>query len=708
MSNPDTGDNFFQVSITPVEVTHKLPTTPSKYRPERWYGPGKTVVVAGRNIAGGMIYVGIPRRMRHHSSDACVIDPSKRVAKQGLGPNHSIGYWPHYSQLSPESRAVYLDWLASGRRSPSVDIGCVFLFFYGLERHILTETVGSRKASHWSAIRDEITELQKVYSYKSSSFNGYAQSLLTWMDLHSVQPDLYRKPIELPKGFTWEFPIVLRIALGQSAVDGVPLSPILAFQWFCAARYYWLRTPARRCPQEFQDLYLLRYQREFGSGMKVPRNKTRLVYEYRPASPTLSVTINGNLMQQELPDVTVLEEPISCLSILAESVTQELAPYSRWIGPDRRGADSIECQLQLPHEVWSTPTSSFVSSIQVSVQKSPQLIHVDELITAIGAIAPIKKPRWLAFARVLAEQRIAMEPDILRGAAIPKPEGSIVLYGRDPAEYEESDSVHLLTAMLTLQLSANVAIADDNFCDLEFDHLTRTIQSWTHLTQPQLRRLEAHLMLLRSVPVTLSTLKSKLTPLHQDLREILAGFMAVVAQSDGFIHPAEVKLLERAYKLLGVDPLRVFTNLHAVSVGDTLAGADDVEIGKGFSLDQARIEALQKDTVRVSSLLSSIFADDSSDATPVEATEVDEPGSDSYSGLLHLDETHSVLGRLLLSRDTWDRSELQVAASELEVMLDGALEEINDAAFEQYEIPFFEGDDPITINHELRERLQNE
>ena len=38
-------------------------------------------------------------------------------------------------------------------------------------------------------------------------------------------------------------------------------------------------------------------------------------------------------------------------------------------------------------------------------------------------------------------------------------------------------------------------------------------------------------------------------------------------------------------------------------------------------------------------------------------------------------------------------------------MLDGALEHINEAAFDNYDIPFTEGDDLIEVNAEILEKI---
>ena len=191
--------------------------------------------------------------------------------------------------------------------------------------------------------------------------------------------------------------------------------------------------------------------------------------------------------------------------------------------------------------------------------------------------------------------------------------------------------------------------------------------------------------------------------------------MATVAQADGEVSPAEVKMLEKIYKALGVDAKKVFTDVHAVAAGvkPTAAAVAKVE-ETGFKLDPAKIAALQRDTERVSALLANIFAEveeagvsqeESVPDSDVEAEPEGEPGRDA-AGLLGLDETHSALARVMISRPQWTRDELLDVAADLDLMLDGALEHINEAAFDAHDLPLFEGDDPVTVNADILEKVE--
>jgi hypothetical protein len=100
-----------------------------RIRDVAWIGPGQSVSVAGYAIPDAMIYVGRKLSAPQRSVEPSLINPSLRVnSRQPDTEGHGLNYWPAYDQISPESRAAYLEWLARGRRNPSAPLGYVFLF----------------------------------------------------------------------------------------------------------------------------------------------------------------------------------------------------------------------------------------------------------------------------------------------------------------------------------------------------------------------------------------------------------------------------------------------------------------------------------------------------------------------------------------------------------------------------------------------------
>ena len=89
------------------------------------------------------------------------IDPKTKI-----DPKESIGYFPTYERLSPGQRWIYLNWLHD--MSKSVDIGYVFIFYYGLERHLVY-------GNYENAV-DTILSLREYH--ENSSLNSYSSNAL--------------------------------------------------------------------------------------------------------------------------------------------------------------------------------------------------------------------------------------------------------------------------------------------------------------------------------------------------------------------------------------------------------------------------------------------------------------------------------------------------------------------------------------------------
>lgn len=689
--------------------TFRIPSAPKGFGNGAWVSPGQSVNLAGITIRGGMVYVGTNLPTPFGTNDPCLIDPSKPVAHVGDYTERQMGYWPSYSQIAPEARRAYLNWLGGGRKDPEADVGYVFLFFYGLERRVIIDGAKDDSArGEWPEIAAELRRLLAIYGEKSGSFRMYASSLLDWVVLAEYPAKLYNNPVPSFQA-NFELPLYIRLALGQAAVDAAAVPVQLALAWARLEPNISLRTPAKRCAAEFEQLFAAKYAEAFGDGIVIPRNRTKLKFVYRPASAGFHGHGEFKLTFRDTPDVTALTAPTRKLHQVVEAATVPLESFSRAIAKNPEARSSLEVLLQLPVSLWPASAQKALQMLKTRIGDETIAMPFQELLTTLNAKTAFTKDKSVLLAHALRTVDVGIEPDVLAGARAPKPEDDVVLFSLLQSEAPSNANGAYLAAALTLQLASAVASTDGEFSNREIDHLGETVRSWAHLGANQTRRLHAHLKLLTRAPASLTTLKKKFEPLDLSIKETIAAFMATVAQSDGEVSPAEVKMLQKVYTALGVDSKKVFTDLHAVTAGTKATAVTTTAFEKsGFRLDPARIEALQKDTEKVSALLANIFTEAEEPAataviTPAEAEKEIEP-TEAHTGLLGLDEAHSAFARMLLSRPEWSRDELLDVAADLELMLDGALEQINEAAFDAYDVPFFEGDDPLTINTEILER----
>jgi uncharacterized tellurite resistance protein B-like protein len=684
--------------------SYRIPKAPKGYGKATWVPAGESIQIAGHTIVGGMLYVGSSLPTPSGENDPSLIDPSKPVADKGDFTERQTGYWPSYSHITPAARAAYLHWLADGRRNPEADIGYVFLFFYGLERRALVDSKANADAKQdWPQIKEELLELLSVYGASSGSFGNYARNLLNLLQFADYPPKLYEAPIPSFSRAS-ELPLHLRVALGQAAADGVPVPARLALEWVRLAPDVYLRTPTVRCAKQFEMLFIEKYSQIFGAGIALPCNKTKLKFVYRPASAGFHGYQEIKLSFGDIPDVAVLTGPIKKLFPIVEEATKELAPYSRFIGRNPESASSLEALLQLPPALWPENVQSAFQDLKTRMGSGNVMLTFQGLLGALEAKTTLTKDKIASLARALEAMSIGMEPDVIGGAKAPKPEDKIVLFNVPAGEQSLRSTPAYLAALVTLQLCAAVAAANGEFGKEEAKHLREQVVSWSHLKLNDRRRLLAQLRLLSTAPVPLSTLKKKLEPLAPAARETIAGFIATVAQTAGMVTPAEVSMLERVYRTLGVEPKKVFSDIHSVAAG----GASDVrrkDEEAGFKLDAAKIIALQQDSEKVSKLLANIFKEENAavNVPPVEP----EPEANEAApvGLLGLDAAHSAFVRVLLSRPDWTREELLDVASDMELMLDGALERVNEASFDKIDMAITDGENPVIINNEVLERI---
>ncbi|MDV6345333.1 TerB N-terminal domain-containing protein [Nitrosomonas sp. Is37] len=687
---------------------YRIPQAPTGLGNAMWVGPGQPINVAGFSLPDGMIYVGSQLKTPDGKNDPCLIDPTQNVSKHGDYTEQAMSYWPSYSGISSEARCAYLKWLAGGRQDPSADIGYVFLFFYGLERRAVLDAASDPTVQgDWPPIAAELRRLLSIYGEKSSSFRRYASELLNWVSLADHPAKLYQQE-EVPSfPRSYELPLYIRLALGQTAVDEVPVPAHLALAWAKLEPGITLRTPATRCAEQFDILFTQKYTQFFGAGIALPRNRTKLKLVYRPASSGFRGYSEPTLTFGNVPDVTVLTVPLKKIQELVETATKELEPYSRYVGKNASNKDALEGLLVLPATLWPWKVQQALAQIKARMVDGIVTMPFQELLNSLGAQASFTKDKTLALARALESMNIGIEPDVLGGAKIPKSDERIVLFAVLPEETASRATPAYQAAMLTLQLASTVASVDSEFHVKEINHLREQVQTWTHLTPNHLCRLLAHLQLLMISPVSLASLKKKLEPLEVSTKETIATFMATVAQADGIVSPDEVKILEKAYKALGVEPKKVFSDVHAAAADAKLHETDRTNTG-GFRLDPARIAALQQDTEKVSALLSNIFKEEeSSTMHGVEPEPVTQTEDETFSNaIMGLDEPLTALARMLLSRPQWSRQELLDVAADLDLMLDGALERINEVSYDTYDMPFTEGENPVEVNTDILEKLE--
>jgi uncharacterized tellurite resistance protein B-like protein len=699
------------VAVSPIpQPVRPVPVPPAAPQPKRpsgaeWLGANDAVTVAGFRIPG-LVYCGRNlRAINGYDVEPALIDPSQAVAQStaGFNPN-SIPYWPSYSSIEPAARLAYLKWHASGRSAADATISFVFLYFYGLERRVLYDygSTTERGEEYW-LILDEVRRLLSIYG-GNSSFRRYASAFLEMAESVHLTVDTDGPPPDHPLGY--EVPSRLKIALGMMARDGKPIPPAWACAWISADPLFPRRTPFSRCNGYFRELFALRYREKWGAGIAVKPNKTLLSLQYQPASASFGGQVTAST---SLPDITALKEPIGKLRELGTQCTDELDAYSRYLGRNPGSDTHPAAMALLPPALLAESQVGEARVVREGLAakvNSGAFLPRNELaqLVRMPVNGSLAKRDAVALAQYLASMGFGMEPDVRFGGPVVGADSRVYLFPAKPSAACAPTPAYSAASLL-IHLAAMVSAADGTISSAEEEHLQSHVASALHLSEDERNRLSAHLRWVLAERPSIAGAKKRIESLSASQREAIGKFLVGVASADGFVSPEEVQTLGKLYRLLGLDPADVYSHVHQAATEPVTVQSAEPERGfalpprrpkpkpASVQLDAAMIEAKLQETAAVSALLASVFVEESSPTDEAVSRAV--PVGDSIAGL---DLATSAFLRYLSSKPAWSREELEIAAAERALMLDGSIEAINEAAFEICEDPVIEGDNPIEIN----------
>ncbi|MHB8078107.1 MAG: tellurite resistance TerB family protein [Candidatus Krumholzibacteriia bacterium] len=690
----------------------------------QWVPPGQTITIGSLTVPGGMIYVGTELQAIRNwgGPDPALIDP--RLPADDVHPDRACStmtYWPSYSDITPAGRGGYLAWLSGGRRDPDVGIGHVFLFFYGLERRLLHDGIAFVGGPERDAILIELERLLALYG-RSGSFRGYASRLLGIAHASlGLSNDVSAEPPADLLNAQAESTLPVRLALGKLALAGRPVSAGWALAWVLVSQDINLRTPATRCAAEFAELFRARYRKLYTDGLVIRPNKTPLRLTYTPASASFGGEVSIPL-SPEVPDVGTQRAAVGKLQGLAEECTEALESYSRWQGRNPDTGDSLPGLALLPSELLAGRRSGIIGQLTswLSLRlcdKATAVAEACDLIHFWTQSPPSKLAKADAVAIALLCEKLgyAFEPDVRFGGSPLASDGKVVLFRID-GKADAAPSAAYRGATVMLHLAAAVAAADGTVAPEETGFLADHMQQALQLNPGERTRLDAHLRWLLEMRPNLTGLRKRLEALPEESRRPFADFVIGVAGADGRIAPDEINVLRKIFPLLGLDPEEVYGRIHAmtsgaepppppaegpVTVRSAAAAASGYRIPErtdpkaAIVLDMRRVQAKLNETAAVAALLGDVFTEDDEASSPHAP-----PGAAVVLPAGALDATHVGLLARLASQPSWSRAQLEAVAAELGLMPDGALEAINDAAFEKVGCAVCEGDDPIEINQD--------
>lgn len=738
----------------PRPIEPKIALSPHRLAGDRaWIPSGAHATVAGFSLPG-LVYVGrvLPRMDGYGRNDSCLIDPGLAVSKSnGDTSGQHMDYWPAYESMRPSSRRGLLEWLSGGRSDPGAYIGYVFVFLYGLERRGVLE----RSREDRPAIRAEVERLLSVHGH-NGSFHRYATDLLSALDVLDLEPGQDPAPVFVQSG--GDVPPSVRIAVGSRIRDGRPIEADWLLAWTMSHPETRVRTPARRAFDHLRTEFAFEFTRRHPSGgllLKGRKGKGASI-PYRAASGSFTVGLES-VGVEALADLSRYPEALTAGRELLEICTGRLDAFSRHLGRASGAATAMTLQsfALLPPARREQALDPGANEDLAWIRK-----HADSCTSVpfeylngrvSGQTGEKATPtRLREVADTLCRFGVGLIPDPRYPGRLPT--SSVVLPFRldAPCEAVPVPSDAYKAAFLALSVGMLVAKADGEVSDDERVVLREMASASPGLGIDERHRLAADATWLEAHPAELPSLRTRLAELGIEHRQSVGATLVRVASSDGNHHRAEISLLEKAFRYMGLDQRQLYAALHqagpdAQTSRGTPSGSDDlvrvtlgtegernfvipgasvrtplvsgdpparpapvpgsVTAGSIERVDSDRLAAIRAETVAVSSVLSSVFDLDADPALPdgeaPMAVDTPDEGADAEDVLAGLDPRHAQLLRELVVRSDWPRAEFDRLAREFDLMPGAAMENLNDWAFGRFDDVLVEEGDPILINLHL-------
>lgn len=667
-------------------------------------GLGTSVEIDGTLIEDALFYVvdGDFRGL----ADASLIQLDLPRAKNAAGAS-GLPYWPEYAEASPNQRRRYINWLATGKKDPNIELGYPFLYFYGLERRAFVD-----EQDH-GIIVDEILRLLEVYGH-SRSFQNYAVDFL-WANL-----------LRYSQKHSFSDETITRIELLRRTHGDAALSALLAVEYQrsrpLSAKLALLvaecddRSPRsvviKRHDEKFRSLFNHKYHNKFGEGLILKASKRSKKWRYHPASPTLLQEHYhyDSRLEVEIPNVLGLPSQFKPLVAIWTECIAELKDFSREHRKSGGEAMTAAMYESLPAELREDDhpdSEAWLALLDTHRDERGHAIVPVSALARLRGIAPrnkLLKSQGDGICATAKCMNFAIEPDpVLSGQRLAW-DHHIAIYPVEDAEHTTSaDEISdYRSAALLLNLGVTVASSDGVVDPEEMELITEHLEERFSLSPSSVSRLEHLGYLLEKHPSQAATVPKAIKEQPCAARLLVGEYLVAVAAADGIVTTDELKSLKKLYKKLGLE-VGSLQDMAGVTVGDDVDATDGLT--ETFTLDSARIHEILAETAKVRDMLTDAMAVDDGDDSEIErsigvesveeATEEAEDVRADAPAAVALEKTRSIDAQFsngwaglpvryhafadaLVRRPKWSHDDLKSLAKEHKLMPSGAIETLND------------------------------
>ena len=687
----------------------------------RWVPKGESVKVAGREI-GGMVYITDiePSDLNPEENLSVSINTTMPVARRRK--SYKVSYDPYYEQfyehycyLTNNVRAIYLDWLESGRENDKYTYECLILYFGGLERRYLND---DPSLSERKEILDETKRLLEIYGEDE----GFANTLRSFLNFTETLMDPNQVKTLIERDNT-DFPLSLGIGLGRSAMNKESINAEWALSWYLCSVKTQKSKIVYRCWPEYIVLFRDVFNEMYPKGLYVTAEGSDIEIEYVSYSPYdfrrtfIFKSTNGRIV----PEIISLNEPIKQLDKVGLETSKLLSEYSEYIKGKPEARDTVNALRLLPKDMWKkfpcrelekisewaysvlnrnggiAEVNDFVLNTIGNTETKPNTSVVKKAadLLAMAGFGVVQDPRF-----ALEKRRFWSSVNLF---TMPSTKD---LDKNNNDLYKKANLALAVGIYILEEISMHNPLASrskENILEYLMEHVEG-------LDPNAYRRLEANFKFHLDHSPSIKILSKPLAKALDDSKELISKLVTSIVVNEEIKETQEFSRIEHVYDKLGLNPKHLWKDV--IDIRNTIPDentdrtkrstksrvkSSDKRRGKIVTLDEGKIDELISETELVKKVLGDVFQ--SSDTRGGHKMKT-EKSFELLEVFVALDPSCIPVTLEIISKGHWTRNAVEKLARKHKVMWEGSLEAINEWSHEKFDVELieeYEGYRPNTL-----------
>ena len=690
----------------------------------RWIRRGETVHVNGFGLFTGLFYVGVTFPGADARYNKFLVNPSLPIGRSAReyvsGGN---GWSASYEELTPAGRRAYLEWVAGSCRDRDIPPEFARIYCGGLYYHVFVDGGGD--------VPTVLAEARRLIALHHGNrifvdLLGNLLSFASGIGYRRGQVPTYRDE--------WKHSVhaaaEVRLRIASLIAAGEAIGADDAFLYAREIGKIGIAPDDSVVdPEGLRLLWRKLFAARFPDGIAVQPPATKLKLSLAAPDALGSMRVPVPEWCRGLPDPGEAQAFNGILTGLLAECVDALRRYTKLVRTKPTARGTLEAVGALPKQLVATSLAGRFASVKEVLDNalSKQGIVQSKVSRLFGFMempfaddSEITPAVRKLVSTSLGKMDIAFEPDSTYGAQGFSMSGNIVFFRAEngaPVDWRGAYALHRACADFVLGHVCTTAS--------EAAAVERTLfglrRADVGLGDPERTRLAAH---ARALAVDLGLRKG--APFRQGRLEgdaDLARLASMVAECVASLpSPGReaIKTAERFLAKLGADPRLLHNAIHRRPADD----GEPVPVVPGEpargvaiparpaeaptpscrppALDAARLRALEEETDSVFSLLSDIFSEDAG-TDPADRPVSGEAAGNAMPGL---DAAHSSLLSAVMAAGSMARADFDALSRRLGLLPDGAVETVNDAAFDLFGEAVLVDNGDVIFEEHLRTELE--